>query len=321
MSEPASHVAGDAVVLLGAVSSPISISAISPPQQGDALSGLTLAIGGVGPATGEHLPQAAWPTGVLDSDAWVAAISSETGWYVLLTQDCDIVREPAREPTVLLAPLVLVDEGDWNDLSRNGYSPRRYAYPCGKFSGVPAGKALIVDLAWTTSVLKGSLGASSVQAVRPLTGPNKRSFSEWLAARAGRAPFPDDVVSAVLDPCYDVRKRLSARYDKATASGSTAPAEARAVAAAERWFAHLDGRLVTILGQVSGRSLATANFVGEDGAVLTADLARAETKLQSEVIKRMNLVGARSGYQIRIKLVDLAVLPASQFVQFELLLR
>jgi hypothetical protein len=321
VSKPASHVAGEGVVPLGAAASPVSISAISPPQQGDALSGLTLAIGGVGPATGEHLPHAAWPTGVLDSDAWVAAVGSETGWYVLLTQDCDIVREPAREPTVLLAPLVLVDKGDWNDLSRNGYSSRRYAYPSGKFSSVPAGKALVVDLAWTTSVLKGSLGAPSVKAVRPLTGPNKRSFSEWLAARAGRAPFPEDVVDAVLDPCYDVRKRLSARYDTATAAGSAAPAESRAVAAAERWFAHRDGRLVTIFGQVSGRSLTAANFVGEDGAVLTADLARAEAKLQSEIIKRMNRVDATSGYQIKIKLVDLATLPASQFVEFALLVR
>ena len=91
MSKPASHAAGDVVVPLGAAASPVSISAISPPQQGDALSGLTLAIGGVGPATGEHLPRAAWPTGVLDNDAWVAAVSSETGWYVILTDRKSVV--------------------------------------------------------------------------------------------------------------------------------------------------------------------------------------------------------------------------------------
>ena len=79
--------------------------------------------------------------------------------------------------------------------------------------------------------------------------------------------------------------------------------------------------LATIFGQVTGRSLTASNFVGEDGAVLTADLARAEAKLQSEVIKRMNRVDATSGYQIRIKLVDLATLPASQFVEFALLVR
>jgi hypothetical protein len=321
VSEPASHVVGQAVVPLRAAASPVSIGALSPPQQGDALSGLILAIGGVGPATGEHLPSAAWPTGVLDSDVWAAAIGGETGWYVLLSQDCDIVREPAREPTVLLAPLVLVDQGDWNDLRRNGYSSRRYAYPGGKFSGVPAGKSLAVDLAWATSVLKGSLGAPDVMAVRPLTGPATRAFSEWLSARTGRAPFPEDVVAAVLDPCYDVRARLSARYDKAQASGATPPPEARAVAAAERWFARRDGRLVTILGQVSSRSLTDAGFVAEDGQIRTDELVRATTKLESEVIKRMNRVDPRSGYNIKIQFADLARLPADQFLEFALLLR
>jgi hypothetical protein len=309
------------VVPLGAAASPVSISDISPPQQGDALSGLTLAIGGVGPATGAHLPSADWPVGVLDSDAWVAAVGSETGWYVLLTQDCDIVREPAREPTVLLAPLVLVDQGDWNDLTRNGYSLRRFPYPGGEFSGIPAVKALAVDLAWTTSVLKGSIGSPSVNVVRPLTGPNKRAFSEWLAARTGRAPFPDDVVAAVLDPCYDVRRRLSAKYDTAIAAGATPTAQSRAVAAAERWYARHDGRLVTLLGQVSARSLAAATFIDQDGAVLIDELARAQAKLEAEVVKRMNRVDAHSGYIIKVVLADLANLRADQFLQFALLLR
>lgn len=321
MPEPTNYVAGQAAAPLRAAAAPRSITAISPPEQGDALSGLTLAIGGVGPATVEHLPHAAWPTDVHDCDAWAAAVGSETGWYVLLTQDCDIVREPAHEPTVLLAPLVLVDHGDWHDLSRNGYSSRRYAYPGGKFSGVPDGKALAVDLAWTTSVLKGSLRAASVNTVRALTGPNKRAFSEWLAARTGRAPFPDDVVTAVLDPCYDVRKRLSARYDKAAASGGTASAELRAVAAAERWFAHHEGRLVTILGQVSGRSLAAAGFVDQDGVLLSDELGRAAAKLEAEVIRKMNRVDAHSGYSIKIVLADLAKLRADQFLKFALLLR
>ena len=52
----------------------------------------------------------------------------------------------------------------------------------------------MVDLAWTTSVLKGSRVTDAVQAVRALSGPGKAQFSEWLGYRTGRVPFPDDVV-------------------------------------------------------------------------------------------------------------------------------
>lgn len=313
--------AGDVAAPLRAAASAVSVTAISPPEQGDALSGLTLAIGGVGPASAEHLPSAEWPTDVHDGDAWAAALGSETGWYVLLSQDCDIVRDATHEPTVLVAPLVLVDQKDWDDLSRNSYSSRWYAYPSGKFSGMPHGKGLAVDLAWATSVLKGSLGASTITVVRPLTGPNKRRYSEWLAARTGRAPFPDDVVINVLDPCYGTRARLSIRFDKATGPGS-APVEARCVAATERWFVHHDGRLVTFLGQLTGPRLEAAGFLdAETGEVLADDLARGTSKLEAEIVRKMNRVNEHSGYSIKVVLADLASVRADQFVNFSLLLR
>jgi hypothetical protein len=318
---PGGTAVGLAAATLRASGSQVSITAISPPEQGDALSGLTLAIGGVGPASAEHLPAADWPTDVHDADAWAAALGSETGWYVLLSQDGDIVRDAAHEPTVLIAPLVLVSQQEWNDLSRNGYSARRWAYPGSKFSGAPDGKGLAVDLAWTTSILKGSLGADVVTVVRPLTGPNKRSFSEWLAARTGRAPFPDDVVTDVLNPCYETRSRLSSRYDKAAAPGS-APLAARAVAVVERWFAHHDGRLVTFLGQLTGPRLEAAGFRDPDtGDVLEDDLVRATHQLETEVLRRMNRVNPHSGYSIKIMMADLANLRADQFLSFSLLLR
>lgn len=186
---------------LFAAGAPVSITALSPPQQGDALCGLTLAVAGIGPAGVVDLPSGVQHPEVGDTDAWVSAVGSDTGWYVLLTQDCDVVRAPDREPTVLVAPLTLIDLARWQDLRRNGYSSRWYAYPGLKFTDLPDGKGLAVDLAWTTSVLKGALASSGVTAVRPFTGPEQRAFSEWLASRTGRAPFPDDVVTAALDPC------------------------------------------------------------------------------------------------------------------------
>lgn len=305
---------------LFAAGAPVSITALSPPQQGDALCGLTLAVAGIGPAGVVDLPSGVQHPEVGDTDAWVSAIGSDTGWYVLLTQDCDVVRAPDREPTVLVAPLTLIDHAHWQDLRRNGYSSRWYAYPGLKFTDLPDGKGLAVDLAWTTSVLKGSLASSGVTAVRPFTGPEQRAFSEWLASRTGRAPFSDDVVTAALDPCYTVRKSLSTKFDR-TGAGSAAM-EARVVAAVDRWFAHHDGRRVTILGALTGARLQAAGLTDSaTGEPLIADLARGTQKLQDLVVRAMNKANPDSGYDVKITCVDLSRMRADQFIQFSLLLR
>ena len=297
---------------------PVSFTALSPPEQGDALSGLAWVVAGIGPASSPTIAGVECPT-VGDTDAWAVTSNSETGWYVLLSQDCDIVRDAATEPTVLIAPLVYVSEQEWQDLSRNGYSARRYAYPGSKFSGLPEGKQVAVDLAWTTSILKGSLQAAQVYAVRPLTGPNKATFSEWLSARTGRVPFPDDVVANALDPCYQVRNSLLTKFIKKGAG--QAPLEARGVGAVERWFVHRDGKLVTFLGQVTGSRLKQAGFDAGDGSVNTVDLGKAQNKIESAILARMNQVNPSSGYQVRLVLADLSQVSAIQFVNFALLVR
>lgn len=298
---------------------PLRFGSISPPEQGDAIAGLTLAIAGVGPAGAPDLSGAMWPEEIGGEDAWAIAVDAESGWCVLLSQDCDIVRSPDEEPTVLVAPLVIVSEQKWNDLNNNAYSARRFAYPREKL-GVSDEVWLAVDLAWTTSVIKGALSAEGVVAVRPLTGPNKKDFTEWLASRLGRAAFPDEVVEFVLDPCYEVRTRLLKRFAKALADGSTAPLEARAVGASTRWYARVDGRLVHVIGELTGPSLQRAGFA-DGGELDVASLTKAEAKLQSEVIKRMLRVSAGSGFEIKVQLVDLAHMRASQFREFALLVR
>jgi hypothetical protein len=292
----------------------------APLAQGDALSGLTLAVAGVGPAGVEPLPKAMWPAEVGDSDAWAVAVDAESGWYVLLSQDCDIVSDAADEPTVAVAPLVLVSDDEWADLHHNGYSARKAAYPSGDFD-LPEGTKLAIDLAWTTSILKGSLYTPDVRAARPLTGPQQRELGEWLAARSGRAPFPDDVVRLVLDPCYHVRKRLLASAMKAEKAGATAKLEARAVFAVTHWYAHLNGCLVTVLGAITGTGLHRGGFVHPDGSIDTVSLAAGVEKVQAEVIKRMNKADPHSGFQIKIVLIDLARMSAAEFVRFALLLR
>lgn len=306
--------------LLAPAAAPLSFTAVSPPEQGDVISGLTLAIAGVGPATVPSVRLTKLPGTVREGDAWAVAVDSETGWYALCSQDCDIVAEADDEPTVSVAPLVLVDEQRWHDLNQNTYSARWYAYPGDKFN-LPDGKALAVDLAWTTSVLKGSLQAPSVQGVRPFTGPQKLAFGEWLAARNGRVPFPDDVVKAVLDPCYEVRKRLLSTHRKAAAKNQSAPVDARAVGAVVRWYAHSDGRNATILGQLTGPSLRATGFIDDDGQTDTTNLEQGRTKLTAKVLSRMDKDAPGSGFSVQLRLADLATVRASQFQKFALLLR
>lgn len=298
----------------------VSLTALSPLELGDAISGLTLAVAGVGQPPRGTLPAGQWPDEVGPADAWAAAVESATGWYVLLSQDCDVVRDEADEPTILVAPLMYCTPDEWQDLRRNGYSSRKWAYPVEKFGDLDADKALCVDLAWTTSVLKGALRAPGVHGVRPLTGPAKRDFSEWVAARSGRVPFPDDVVIKVLDPCYEVRARLLKTFNKKKATGSP-PLEARAVGAVERWFANHSGKQVTFLGQLTGARLVDAQLVDEDGQVLADDLESGRRRLEAAVVAKMAHVDPHSGFQVRVVLVDLAKVSAAEFVPFALLLR
>ncbi len=312
---------GEVRRLLAAASAPVALNMLSPLETGDVVSGLTLAVGGVGTPSATPPPAGVWPEAVGRSDAWVTAVESPTGWYVILSQDCDIVRAGSDEPTLLIAPLVVCDLATWEDLRRNGYSSRRWAFPRDKFSGLADDQGLVVDLAWTTSLLKGALWAPGVLGVRPLPGPKKREFAEWLGARSGRAPFPDDVVVKVLDPCYEVRKRLLSSFRKKSKSGS-APAECRAVAAVDRWFAHHDGRLVTFLGQVTAQSARSAQLVDPDtGQLLEADLKTGVEKLTNQVLNKMNSVDSDSGFQARFVLVDLSRMSAAEFVKFSLLMR
>ncbi len=304
--------------LVSVAAAQLSMAAISPPQQGDAVSGLTQAIAGVGSAVAPELPGAQWPEEPRPDDAWAVAVDAESGWYVLLSQDCDIVDDD--EPTVQIAPLVMLSDDRWQILHKGGYSSRYFAYPDDKFVS-SEGLRPAVDLAWVTTVLKGSLGADAVRCVRPFTGPNRARFSEWLAARLGRVPFPDEIVENVLAHFDYVRNDRISKFSKAQKGGGTASIEARVVGAAQRWYARVDGRRVHILGELTGPSLAAAGFVNDEGQLDVEELTRAQNRFAASVTKRINAKAPDSGYEARITLVDLAKIPASQFREFALLIR
>ncbi len=77
----------------------------------------------------------------------VLSIESDVGWYVVITQDCDIARDPNTEPWAvwLSVPLRTSRPGNGQALASGPRSPRYFPLPDGKFPGMD-GKLPIADL-------------------------------------------------------------------------------------------------------------------------------------------------------------------------------
>lgn len=288
-------------------------------RQGDLLSGLAAAVTGLGDPP--PLPVGVdEPTIHSPDDLWTVTFEAPTGWYAVCSQDCDLARDDAAEPTVAVAPVVWLPNDTWTMARSDSYTSRFFGLPK-VLPDTPDGSGPAVDLAWPTSVAKASLRHSAVQVLHPLTGPQRRQFAAWAGHRWARVPFPDDVVEAVLDPAYEVRRRLMKRFVKAQESGQQAPADAQAVGACTQWYAeHLEAR-VTLLGRTTPEALSAAGLVDAEGQVLDAALEKGRVKLESQIRKRMQREAPNSGYGIRVTIATFSDLRASDVERFALLMR
>ncbi|MEV7004125.1 hypothetical protein AB0N62_41785 [Streptomyces sp. NPDC093982] len=212
---------------------------------------------------------------------------------------------------------MIIPRTAWDSLRRS-YSARRFAYPRDKFTSLKDDEGVAVELPWTSSVLKGSLQAPGVKAMRPLTGPERREFSLWLSQRTGRIALPDDVVTRVLDPAHDVRQTLLKKHSK----GSQNP-EALGVAAAERWFVRRRENQVTLFGQITTKSLMFAGLIDAkyqpDGEKI--ELCRAA--LEQAILNKMGRPRSDkdSQYEVKVILGMLEKMKASDFIEFVPLVR
>ena len=71
----------------------------------------------------------------------------------------------------------------------------------------------------------------------------------------------------------------------------------------------------------AGPGLQRAGFVDSNGNVDADSLAAGVAKVQADVVKRMNKIDPNSGFQVKIVLIDLERMSASEFLRFALLLR
>ena len=143
-------------------------------RQGDLLSGLAAAVTGLGPAP-------ALPDGVDDvhetaaGELWTITFAAPTGWYGICSQDCDLARGEVSEPTITIAPVVWLPQDRWREAASDSDTSRFFAIPQDALDGAPEGVAPAVDLAWQTSIAKGSLADGDLQVVHLLGRVTRRA--------------------------------------------------------------------------------------------------------------------------------------------------
>jgi hypothetical protein len=214
-------------------------------RQGDVIKLGATNILGRGPSP--TLDEASPDTDIPSDAVWSLTLISEVGWYVVLTQDCDIVRHIDIEPCLILCPLDAMDLNNWTALRRGPYSPREFPFPPSHVLGLPVGTAPVANLRYVASLEKLALLTPGFQKAAPLPSPLARErFGSWLARRSARAAHPDAVEEHVLKPAGARLRKLAKQYsDKKSRSESLSPVQ-MLVGAAEEWFIGPTEQLISL---------------------------------------------------------------------------
>lgn len=273
-------------------------------RQGDLISLGAVTLVGAGPAAAVTAAAAE-----VDDDAlWSVTIESDAGWYVVVSQDCDIVRDPDEEPCIVVCPLVYVTAERWRQLRSGPYSPRHFPFPEEKGlrrgdDGWPAASLLYVS-----SVDKTALLHHSVRQLSPLTGPQRARFGRWVARRYGRPAHDDLVERDVLSTAGARIRQLARSY--ARADGPTDVM--RLVAATEEWYVEATDRTVKLHAILTEGSADDAGLWDHRAADWHhRRIEQAAERLRKDLARRLP---ANSGYGLAVNPTTLDRVPASQFL-------
>lgn len=125
---------------------------------------------------------------------------------VIISQNCDLRREPNLEPYVVVAPLTEADPKTYREAA-DGLTPRFFAYP--RIEGREDKERLVVDMRVLSSLEKCALLSSHIERIAcPLSGPKQEQLREFVGNRFGRPPFPDEIVRQVIEPIESALARL-----------------------------------------------------------------------------------------------------------------
>ncbi len=146
--------------------------------------------------------------GAVAAAAGAALAQEDVVGLVVLTQTCDLVRDPSTRPYIEVSPLVHVEDPLLLRQIKKGDRPR-YAH----LPGVE-GRSLVADLDRVMTVEKAALvGWPRTPGCR--TDAEVRAFSAALARKRSRVAFPDDFVALA----RRLVGRLAEKHDKQSPEG------------------------------------------------------------------------------------------------------
>ena len=285
---------------------------VSEVRQGDLISLGAVNLVGIG--TSAAWSSAAEHEGVtekLGEELWSLIIESEVGWYVILTQDCDIVRSPDVEPTLVVCPLRYVPNKIWQALRSGPRSPREFPFPNNRGLPEKGGYKPVADLRFITSVDKTAIAHRSVKIRRPLSASQRATFSNWVGQRYARTPHPDALEQDVLPKVAGLIRKLAMKPNPE----SDPNPEVRLVAASESWYLGGNEKRVVFHMMISEASARKAGLWDE-----------AESDFQDETLKaaQKKLLGkmrasldSGSGSQIELKVGTLHGVSAADLLEWD----
>jgi hypothetical protein len=259
-------------------------------------------------------------------DAKVASMTIEyaSGWYAVLSQDCDIVRTIDVEPCLLIAPVVYIPEAEWDRLDAGQTSYRFFALQPDRIVPLPqsdpellVSRKPVVDIRYATSVDKTALTtAQNWTRNTPLVPDQRHRFAHWLGSRFARYPFEDGVVKEVLPQVratLDVLRRQRSQTDV----DQHTPA-VRFVGCIREWYVREMELNVEIMGRLDQggmRAEKVLKTLNAEPVVDEVKLKAGANALRTAIVARMPRT---AGYAVSVTYHDFSVLDVAQYETYSL---
>lgn len=281
-------------------------------SQGDVISLGAVSIVGVGASaawhsTAEHEGLAEREPG---EEIWSLSIESDVGWYVVITQDCDIARDPRTEPCLHVCPVQYVPAEEWQALTSGPRSPRFFPLPDGNKLPRMDGKFPIADLRFVTSVDKTALLHPTVEVLHPLSAPQRASFGRWVGSRFARVAHPDNLERDVLPKAATLIRKLAKQF----AAGNMQNPEVRLVGATRSWYLGGNDKRVVYIPMISEATAKAAGLWNNDAGDFNVATIEAATKRLASKLRASLPPGA--GYACSVEPSTLHTATAADLLEW-----
>lgn len=279
-------------------------------RQGDVISLGAVNLVGVGKseawasAAHEGVTQAEPAEGI-----WALTIESDAGWYVIITQDCDLVRSPDIEPCIVVCPVKYVTPENWTRLRNGPGSPREFPLPDDD-RVQREGMQTVADLRWVTSIDKTALLHPSVEIIHPLNAPQRANFARWVGARYARVPHSDELEEKVLRKAATTIQGHAKKFGKNDLSNPIT----RLVGAVDSWYIAGNDKMIDFIAVTSASSLKRGKWWIDASA---SPNQKALDKAVSALTDKLRAgLPDNSGYVCKVRVTTLDSIRAAEFLSW-----